>query len=373
MKGDRSFMRDFPKVLVFALMTLAVSLLCGSAIRSAAAEFPAQDSAASEAEGETPYTEEEYNAYMAAAQEPDALKQGEMYLAFIEKYPKSTLIKTYINPGYEKLLFDCYEGHKYQELETLAEKWDKLHPNDPRTIAYIVTSAGQLGQNERLVESLEELYKLQPTADKALQLAKTYKQMNNDPKYLEWAGKVLEYPEYASDFALRYNLVEYYVGKQDYAKAADYAQETLKAADLVKQPSAETLKSIRQVQNACHHLIGIHQYEDGKYAEAIESFRQAIKAEPYGEGYYYIGMCQRNQDQIDDAMVSLAKATKFGGEIAPKAKDYLEKLYRTMHNNTLIGIDKIYKKADEEIESAKEQKINAIPPASHSATEVARN
>ena len=84
-------------------------------------------------------------------------------------------------------------------------------------------------------------------------------------------------------------------------------------------------------------------------------------------------MCQRNQDQIDDAMVSLAKATKFGGEIAPKAKDYLEKLYRAMHNNTLIGIDKIYKKADEEIESAKEQKINAIPPASPSATEVARN
>jgi tetratricopeptide (TPR) repeat protein len=279
---------------------------------------------------------------------------------------------TYINAGYEKLLFDCYDGGKYQELETLAEQWNNLHPNDPRTIAYIVTAAAQLGHNEKLVQYLQELYKLQPTADRALHLAKTYKGMNNDAKYLEWIEKVLEYPEHASDFALRYDLVQYYVNEKNYAKAAQYARLTLEATELVKQPSAETQARIRAVRNACYHLIGMNQYEAGKYGEAIKSFQQALKAEVYGEGYYYIGLCQRNLDLIDDAMVSLAKADLHGGEVAPKAKEYLEKLYKALHNNTLIGIEKIYRKAKEQIENAKEPNSNMNSQES-AATVMAEN
>ncbi len=353
MKGDKSFMKHFPKMLVLALLALAVTLFYGSAMNPAHAEAPGQDASADEEIEETPYTEEEYNAYIAADQEADALKKGELLLRFMEEYPESTLM-TYIKPAYEKLLFDCYDGGKYEELEILAEQWNKLHPNDPRTIAYIVTAAGQLNHNEKLIQYLQELYTLQPTAEKALHLAKTFKGMNDNAKYLEWIQKVLEYPEHASDFVLRYDLVQYYVNKKDYAKAAEYARKTLKAAELVKQPSAETLKSMRAVQNACHHLIGMNQYEAGKYAEAIKSFEQALGAEIYGEGYYYIGMCQRNQDLIDDAMISLAKAELHGGEVAPKAKEYLEKLYRALHNNTLIGIEKVYRKAKEQSESAKD-------------------
>jgi tetratricopeptide (TPR) repeat protein len=294
-----------------------------------------------------------------------------LLVAFIEKYPESTLI-TYINAAYEKLLFDCYDGGKYQELETLADQWNKLHPNDPRTIAYIVTAAGQLGHNEKLVQYLQELYALQPTADRALHLAKTFKGMNNNAKYLEWIEKVLEYPEHASDFALRYDLVQYYVNKKDYAKAAEYARMTLKATELVQQPSAETQARIRAVRNACYHLIGMNQYEGGKYEEAIKSFQQALKAESYGEGYYFIGLCQRNLDLIDDAMVSLAKADLSGGEVAPKAKEYLEKLYKALHNDTLIGIEKIYRKAKEQIESAKELNSN-MNPQDLEATVMAEN
>ena len=180
--------------------------------------------------------------------------------------------------------------------------------------------------------------------------------MDNTAKYLEWIEKVLAYPEHASNFAMRYDLVQHYVGEENYAKAAEYARMTLEAAEQVKQPSADTLKSMRAVQNACHHLIGINQYEAGKYAEAIKSFQQALRAEVYGEGFYYIGMCQRNQDLIDDAMISLAKAELHGGEVAPKAKEYLEKLYKALHNNTLIGIDKVYRKAKEQLE---DQNISA--------------
>jgi tetratricopeptide (TPR) repeat protein len=350
---------------------LAIPLLYGPAVNHAYAESQEQDSAADDEIEETPYTEEEYNAYMAASQEPDALKRGEMLLAFIKEYPESTLM-TYIDAAYKNLLFECSNSGKYKELEILAEHWNKLHPDDLQMIAYIVTAAGQLGHDEKLIEYLLKLYDAQPTSERAMYIAQTYQKMGDTPKYLEWVEKVLEYPENAGNFALRYDLVQYYVKEQDYAKAAEYARKTLESIKLVKQPSAETLKSMRTVQNACHHLIGIQQYEDGQYAEAIKSFRQALKVETYSEGYYYIGMCQRNLDQIDDAMVSLAKADLHGGEVAPKAKEYLEKLYRALHNNTLIGIEKIYRKAKEQLEAAKEPNINMNPPESQT-TALAEN
>jgi tetratricopeptide (TPR) repeat protein len=363
MKGDKSFMEHFPKMLILALLALAMATFSGSAIDSAYAESPEQD--AVEESDETPYTEEEYNAYIAADQEEDAIKKGELLIAFIKEYPESALM-TYIDASYKNLLFECSNSGKFKELEILAEQWNKLHPDDLQMIAYIVTAAGQLGHDDKLIEYLLKLYEVQPTAERAKYIAQTYKKIGDNEKYLEWVEKILKYPEYEADFVLRYELVQHYVRQKNYAKAAEYAQMTLKATGLVKQPSSETQASIRAVRNACYHLIGMNQYEAGKYGEAIKSFQQALKAETYGEGYYYIGLCQRNLDLIDDAMVSLAKADLLGGEVAPKAKEYLEKLYKALHNNTLIGIEKIYRKAKEQMaESAKD-------PQKSEATEIAK-
>ena len=87
------------------------------------------------AEEETAYSEEEYNAYMSAANEPDYEKRGAMLFAFMEKYPKSTLM-SYIKSAYENLLFVCSEEKKYEQLEPLAEKWLQLHPGDLQTMAW---------------------------------------------------------------------------------------------------------------------------------------------------------------------------------------------------------------------------------------------
>ena len=72
------------------------------------------------------------------------------------------------------------------------------------------------------------------------------------------------------------------------------------------------------------------------------------------EGYYLVAQCQEKMGQTDEAMISYAKAVTVGWElgeraIAPKAEQRLEKLYRAMHNDTLFGIYKIYKKAEESL------------------------
>jgi tetratricopeptide (TPR) repeat protein len=87
--------------------------------------------------------------------------------------------------------------------------------------------------------------------------------------------------------------------------------------------------------------------DKGNYAEAIGAFKRAIEFERYGEGYFIIAQCL--EKEIEEAILHYAKAELTGGEYAPKAKARLEKLYKALHNDTLIGIDKIYKRAKESL------------------------
>ncbi len=101
------------------------------------------------------------------------------------------------------------------------------------------------------------------------------------------------------------------------------------------------------MRRACYHVIASNFLEKGNYAEAISAFQKAVQADKYAEGYYKIGLCLDNQKKVEDAILNYALAELMGGEDALKAKTRLEVLYKALHNNTLIGVDKVYKKAKE--------------------------
>jgi tetratricopeptide (TPR) repeat protein len=332
-------------MLLFTLFAMTIGFYT-VAINNHAA-MAAQATATPASEEEAGYTEEEYAAWETADKETDPLKSGAMLLDFIKKYPNSKLM-VYANNSYTSLLSKCLVDKKYQELETLAEQWNVLKPGIPETIARIAKAAEMLGHNEKHVQRLEELYKMTPNRDVAYEIAKLYKEkLKNESKYIEWAGIIMKFPESDMDFGLRYELMQFYVNNKDMAKAVEFGQATLKAVDLVKDPSEDTRKTMRAIRHQVNHVIGVTYYEQKKYADAIKAFQQAIKAEKYAEGYYWIGMCQWAQDQVDEAILTFAKAEKQGGDIAPKAKEKLEQLYKAIHNNTTIGIEKVYRKAQE--------------------------
>ena len=338
-------MRCHPKMFLFAALLLAAAFFPNTGIAATLAEV-SQGKAADE-EKETEYGEEEYNAYDAASKEPDFSKRGTMLLGFIEKYPKSSLM-SYIKPAYENLLHDCSQAKQYDRLEPLAEKWLKLNPGNVRTIAYIAEAAEKLGHDQKCVECLEEIYRMEPTGSMAYNILQTYRKIKNQAKVSEWADKIFKMPEYDADFGLRYGFVTQYMEAKNSAKAAEYAQLTLKATDLVKEPSKDVQEQIRKVRYACHLVIGTSLYDAGKYVEAIKSLQQALRFEKHGEPYYYVGMSQWKQDQTEDAMLSFARAERQGGDIAPQAKEKVEFLYKKMHNDTTVGIEKIYRRAMEE-------------------------
>jgi len=306
------------------------------------ADQEAQKSA--EQQQDTEYSEEEYNAYTAAVNDPDPLKSGALMIEFVQKYPKSKLME-YVDKGYSALLFKCSENKKYQELETLADQWLKIHPKDKQAIAYKASAANQLGHDEICVQCMIELYEMQPSGDVAYEIYQKYSKMKNMAKSLEWIDKVYSYPEYAGAYELHWDLAQKYLESKNFPKASEHCQLTLRSIEAAKLTDPMAQEQARKVRRACLHIIGVNQVDAGKFADAIKTFQLALKAERYGDAYFYIGLCQWKLGNVDEAIDSFAKAEILGGDSKARAKEHLETLFKSQHYNTLVGIDKVYKRA----------------------------
>jgi tetratricopeptide (TPR) repeat protein len=288
--------------------------------------------------------EDEYNAYNDAGQEPDYEKRSIRLIEFLQKYPKSTLTEQ-VDYEYRKMLKESSRDKKYELLESLAELWLKIRPDDRDIYALIAEATMNLKKYERCGECLEEIYRMQPMPSLAREIHTTYQKTENLSKQIKWAETLFKMPEFDADYMLRYGYVVRFSKDNNLPKAAEYSQLTLRSADLAEQKDADSKEQVRKVRRACHHVIATNLMEKGNFTEAISAFKRAVKAERYGQGYYKIGACLENQRNIEEAILYYAIAETMGEEDAPKAKSRLEVLYKVLHNDTLIGVDKVYKKA----------------------------
>jgi len=288
---------------------------------------------------------EQIDVYTAGINEQDLLKRGDMLIDFIAKYPESELLEPYVLPAYRRLLFECSQSRKYQELEILAEKWLDLYPDNLEAIARAATAAQQLGHNEKFLKYLLIIYDMEPIGARARFIADTYDKMGNLEKYIEWCEKTFTYPEYSGDYTLRLKLVQRFLEIENIDKASTYAAKTLEVLDAAEKPDAAQEENIRSKRRICHHIIALNLYKEDKFQEAIKSFESALKAETYQEGFYRIGLCLWELKKGEMAHDYFSAAELMGGEYTEKAKDYKEQLYKESHNNTLIGIEKVHKRA----------------------------
>jgi tetratricopeptide (TPR) repeat protein len=290
--------------------------------------------------------EEEYSAYYAASQESDLEKRATMTIELHQKYPGSSF-KPNVENDYAIMLRKTAEDKKFDMLESLAAKWLKARPNDKGTYAFLAEAAMNLQKFDKGAEYLEAIYAIQPSPDLAREIFSTYQKTQNSAKQIEWTEKLFKMPEFEKDYLLRFDSVTRFLSGKDFSKAAEYAQLTLKSADLIQQPDAKTQEQLKKVRRACYHIIGSNLMEKGSFAEAIGAFKKALEVEKYGEGYYKIGQCYENLKDIEKAILFYARAELAGGDFADKAKARLELLYKALHNDTLIGIEKVYKKTQE--------------------------
>lgn len=326
----------------FTVVSLNISIsFCPAGIVHTRAAAPREEAA----EEQTLYGEEEYNAYSNAAGEPDYERRGTLLIRFAQDFSKSALLP-YVDSEYRSLLFACREEKNYELLESLAGRWLEIRSDSLQATAYAADAAKQLGKDKQYAGFLERIYGMQPTGDTAREIALVYKELGNHEKFIEWGQRVFsEHPEYHEDYLLRYELMLHYFESGDMDKAGECARLSLKYADLAASKDPAVLNQAGKVRQSCYDALGKIQYSDGAYSEAVKSFNQALEVQKYGEGYYFIGMCLWNLKRIDEGMIYLAAAELQGDGFSEKAGRNLERLYRSLHNNTTVGIQKIYKRA----------------------------
>ena len=293
------------------------------------------------------YTEEEYNAYQAAADETDPTKKAALILAFIEKYPKSKLLPN-ITPLYDTLLYEVHKAGDYKKLQQLAAQWLKRKPDNLQVEAYLFDAALKLVEYDKVVEYGEKIYAHKPSADLAYVLYNGYDKLDNKAKKLEWQLKLLEYPEYSDNVGLLWGMVVEYAEK-DLPKAGAYAEKTLKALSTGKKPAnvAETEwnRNTHDIERGCYDIIGMNLFNEKKYTQALDALQKAVKVECYELGYYYIAQCYWNLNQPEEAHDNFAIADLLGGKMSAQAKKYCLEIYKSLHNGTDTGIDKVYRRA----------------------------
>jgi tetratricopeptide (TPR) repeat protein len=344
-------MKCYSKTFILSLLALVPILLFGAGSSYGLAQTQPPAAGAAQEKEVTDEDVAAYNDYDTAKNEPDYQKRATKLQEWIGKYPKSDLM-VHIKYEYDTLLGNLQKEEKWALLQSTAETWLKLFPDDPNKIKktfLVATAADKLGDYKKCAECLEEIYAKQPSGLLAFDILNNYKSINNLAKIIEWSDKIFKMPEYDGDYMLRFWFVPKYSEAKNMPEAIKYCRLTLKSADAVKSPNAEQQKQLSEVRYACSYLIGSNLYDTDKYADSAKELQLAVKYKQTSAAYYLLGMCQWNLQDVDNAMVSLAAAEIIGDEevYKNKAKEQLEKLFKSQHGGNTTGIDKKYQKAKE--------------------------
>ncbi len=87
-----------------------------------------------------------------------------------------------------------------------------------------------------------------------------------------------------------------------------------------------------------------------KYPVVISLCERLIKLRPQiGETYWFYGGALKNTNRIPEAMTALAKCTIIKNPASRRANDFLEYIYRSQNQGSLVGLEKIKKAAQQEL------------------------
>jgi tetratricopeptide (TPR) repeat protein len=87
-----------------------------------------------------------------------------------------------------------------------------------------------------------------------------------------------------------------------------------------------------------------------KYPVVITQCERLIKLRPHsGETYYFYGAALKNVGRVPEGMNALAKCTLIKNPAARKAQEFLEFVYKSQNQGSLIGLEKLKKAAQEDL------------------------
>ncbi len=280
--------------------------------------------------------------------EADPQKRADMLLAFVKEHPQSRMID-YVSGVYSQTVGTHAQAGAWPKVIEMSQAFLTLVPEDKNSLKSLIAAYFQTKNFAKAAEFGEKLYSQSPDKALASDLAGIYFQLQNTDRYLIYAQKILaEFPmEQAYGTALQ--VAGIYVQKKDLPKASEYAARVMEALG-EKVPAGVQEAAWNQSRAFAFGLMGANAYQKKDYPKTIEYYEKAAKFAPNSdEPYYYIALSKWQNKDAEGAVGAFAKVVVLSKNFAKKAQEYLEQLYKPLHNNTLDGLDQVLAKARAEL------------------------
>jgi tetratricopeptide (TPR) repeat protein len=289
------------------------------------------------------YTIEEYNAYKAIADESDPAKKMDLIMQFFNTYPKTTL-KVNVVADFETMLKKLADTKRWTQVISMGKQFLTVVPDDALTIALLADGYAETKDYRQFVVFGEEMYRTNPSGNLAYAMAKAYKELGNNAKFIEWGEKTVS--KLPDNYEILLEIAVIYSDSQRNAEADKYARQCLRALQAAKKPEQTSEKDwttyTTRAYTACYLIIGSAAYQKQDYVNAIPNLESSLKYNSRNDtAYYWLGQSYWNTQKIDLAMLNFAKASLLGGRTAAAAKQQLENLYKQTHRGSLVGLEKI--------------------------------
>jgi tetratricopeptide (TPR) repeat protein len=295
------------------------------------------------------YTKEEYDEFQKALQTPDLVARGQNLVQFLKAHPESKL-KENILGNIPPILNQLYQEKKMAELAPLAETFLEYQPNDLLALGVATEAYFTARDFTKAARYGELLYAQKPTPQVAQLLAQSYSELKNDAKFVSYAEKSIPEMDAKSAFFFCAKLSYYYAERKEIGKAALYCQKLLAAYAEGEIPPGYNADNWRTEKARSYAIMGRSFYERKQYGQAVSAYNNSLKNfKQNDEAYYYLGMSYWQMQDTNTAIKQFARAVSLNKTYAKSAKNYLEGLYKAMHNGSLEGIETVLKSASSEV------------------------
>ncbi len=322
---------------VFCLFVLATLVLAPMSVRAQ--------------EQEAKYTVEEYKAYQDVAAETSPAKKTDLAVTFLKTYPQSAL-KPNVIAAYQGVMNDLQGAKNWEQMITLGKQFMTVAPDDIFTISMLATAYQQSKNYAQFVTFGEKAFAQKATPNLAYYLAKAYLAMDNNAKFIEWGEKTAQLMPDNHEILLE--LTRRLGAMQKDAQAAKYARLAIKAMQGAKMPEGTPEHAWKAYQTnlygICYAVIGNVASENKDYSTAVTNLENSVKYFKLNDLVYYnLGLSYWQLNKIDLAMLNLAKAYVLGKGTSKAAKQHLDNLYKSTHQQSLTGEDRIIARAQQDL------------------------
>jgi tetratricopeptide (TPR) repeat protein len=222
---------------------------------------------------------------------------------------------------------------------------DQLEPTQKMILQALLGAYYQSKNWPKAAETAEKIYARNPDKSLLPGMVDIYSKFNTD-KFLEYGKKMLaEFPMEQS-YSVALQMAQVYLQKQNIPAATDMLTKIM-AVYGDKVPPNVPEAQWNATRAFAYGVIAAPVYQNKDYPKAMELYEKVLKFDPKkADAYYYIGMCKWQAKDQEGAIDAFAKAVALNDKaVAPKARQYLEELYKAEHSNSLDGLDEVLHKA----------------------------